>query len=318
MNELLVQNDNAPAEGTAGIAGAIAREQFQIQASFVMAFKNQRDETRSYTRLMKAYERPSAALGAEYSFPRGGKDISGPSVSLARTALRCWGNMRAGFVVVGDDDEGVHLKGEALDLETNSYTFQEAKFKKKIQRKDKKTGKTLWVDPDERELRELINKHGAILERNCILRLIPKDFIDDAVAKAKETLVSAGKKELGASREDTVRKLVMAFHDLGVTQEALEGYLSHKVDIIDEKEYADLRQKYAAIKAGEVSREEFFDLSEGVAEKEINSLTDDLKKAAKGKKDAGPSKEDPKSDSGAVSGANSEQEGQAEVREPQG
>ncbi len=44
-------------------------------------------------------------------------------------------------------------------------------FRKKIQRK--RDGQTVWVTPDERDLRELTNKRGAILERNCLLKLQP-------------------------------------------------------------------------------------------------------------------------------------------------
>ncbi len=267
--------------GEVGHVAAASREKYQIQAAFTIAMANPRDENKAYMRLMKTYDRPGAALGAEYSFPRGGQKINGPTVSLAREAARCWGNIRSGFSVVSMDDH-VHLKGEALDVETNSYTFQDGKFKKKIQRKNKATGKTEWVEPDERDLRELINKHGAILERNCILRLIPKDIIEDAINKARTTLVAKSKDELKTNPQDTVRNLLKAFSVIHVTQEMLEAYLGHKIDLIDENELADLRQKHASIKNGETTREEHFDLAPktGAA---AESLAEDLKSTKKEK-----------------------------------
>lgn len=278
MNNELVIADNLPGvKHETGVAQVSSREQFQIQAGFIMAERRPRDEMKSFTKLLKTYERPSAALGAEYSFPRGGKTISGPSVILAREAAKHWGNIRAGVVVVAMDDNDVHLKGSAWDLETNAYFEQEGHFKKRIQRKDKRTGVTEWVTPDERDLRELINKHGAILERNCILRLIPKDFIEDAVAKARHTLTAKARGELEKNKEDTIKVLLLSFKELDVSQDMIEALLGHAVLDVNADEIADLRQKYQAIKTGEATREEYFEIPKPKSEKAMEGLNSELK-----------------------------------------
>jgi PAS domain-containing protein len=62
---------------------------------------------------------------------------------------------------------------------------------KLIQRKIKgsKTGETEWIAPDERDLLELTNRQNAKAVRNCILQVLPKDYILDAMDTAKETLL---------------------------------------------------------------------------------------------------------------------------------
>jgi len=75
-------------------------------------------------------------------------------------------------VVVSLTDEHVHIRGFAIDLETNASTEYEDQFKRLVQRKGR-DGETHWVQPDERDLRELIGRRGAILVRNAILSYTP-------------------------------------------------------------------------------------------------------------------------------------------------
>ena len=48
--------------------------------------------------------------------------------------------------------------------------------------------RTEWTVPDERDLRELTNRRGAICVRNAILALVPPDLVEDAMATADQTL----------------------------------------------------------------------------------------------------------------------------------
>lgn len=266
------------AEG-AGALAVVEREKAEIQGAIFMAKKFPRDEHAAFGRIMKAVGRPRLAEAARYKFPRGGKPISGPSVALARELARCWGNVRSGFRVVEANSETIHLKGYAIDLETNAYFELEDKFERLVQRKIR--GETKWVAPDERDLRELVNKRGALLERNCLLKLIPPDVVETALAESEKTLIKAAKGDLKQSRDDTIRAIVRVFLDFGVSTEDLEDWLDHPLEQITELELADLREMYSSIRDGNSKPSDYFrreKKAETGQESELNALVKEQKK----------------------------------------
>ena len=145
------------------VAGSTAKQQAEIQAAVVMARRYPRDEGMAIDRIKTACKRPAFADAAAYRYPRGKKRdgtpnmIVGPSINLAREMGRCFGNIRVGQDVLRDDDETRLIEAYAWDLETNYRTTEQVQFKKLIYRK-----KDGWVQPDERDLRELTNRLGAI------------------------------------------------------------------------------------------------------------------------------------------------------------
>lgn len=218
-----------------------AAVQAEVQAAIIVAKKFPRNEDQAYQKLMRACQRTSFADDAIYSYPRGGTDIEGPSVNLAREAGRVWGNLEYGFAIVREDETERHIRGFAWDKETNTKNFAESSFKKLIFRKGKGN-----IVPDERELRELTNKHGAILERNALLKTIPKDFIEDAMARCRETL-----KNQAAQDPDGARKrLILAFSEFSITPEMLERKLGHALAECTPAAIANLRKIYTSIKDG--------------------------------------------------------------------
>jgi hypothetical protein len=254
--------DTAPAivPQEAGALAAVAQVQHEIQAAIVSAKKFPRDEAASYAKIIRSFERPAMAEDAAYSFPRGGKSVEGPSVQAAREFARCWGNIQYGIRIVSQDAENVHIKGFAVDLETNTRIEAEDSFPKKIQRKNKVTGLTEWITTtDERDLREMVNKRGAIAVRNCILQLIPSDVTADAMQKAKVTLKKSAAGELKANRDDVIKSLVLAFDSIGVSSEMLERRLGHALSLITEDEIVELKAVGKSIRDGNSRREEAFD-----------------------------------------------------------
>src|SRR5262245_44745432 len=100
---------SAPVAIDAGTAVAIAQIGDEIKAAVVTAKHFPRDENISFTRIMKSGERPSFAERAAYLYRRGGTDITGASVHLAREQARCWGNMRSGIRIVDVTEEEIHI-----------------------------------------------------------------------------------------------------------------------------------------------------------------------------------------------------------------
>ena len=230
-----------------------AAAQFEIQSAVVLARQFPRNEDAAFAKLMRACARTSFAEDAEYSFPRGGQTISGPSVNLARESARIWGNIRYGLEIVRDDPENRQIRGWAWDLETNTKVAAEDEFRKLVQRKKKEGRGSEWVTPDERDLRELTNRRGAILVRNCILQLLPSDLIEDAVNQTRETL----KAEASRDPESARKRVILAFASLNVDPEMLGAYLGKPVGQCSPEEIAKLRTIYQSIKDGNSNWQEY-------------------------------------------------------------
>jgi hypothetical protein len=248
--------------------GAAAAEKHKIEAAMTIAKRFPRDEMAAYESIQKAVKRPNFAEEAMYTFPRAGQDIEGPSVVLAREMARCWGNIRFGVDVIRDDEDTRLIRGWAWDLETNTYTQGEDDFKKLIFRK-----KDGWIKPDERDLRELTNRRAAFLVRNCLLQLMPADFVDDACKQSKATLVQGAK----ADPDATLKKLVTAFGSIGVNTTMLADWLakrrgmeSAKIGDSTAEDIAALRTVYKSICDGNSKIGEHFGKAEAKPEQAGN------------------------------------------------
>lgn len=259
MDLLPQENGLKPQE--VGAVSAVAREQSEIQAAIISAKRFPRNETSATTKALKSFTRVTMAENAQYKFPRGGSTIVGPSVDCARELARCWGNIRYGIRLVSIDDEYIHIKGWAYDLESNNFTEHEDKFKKQVQRKI--DGKATWINTtDERDLRELINRRGAIQVRNCILELLPPDLIEDVCKAANGTLAKKAAGELKTDKDQTLKRMAFGFDRLGVSVDMIERKLGHSLDLITETELTDLNLIYKSISDGNSKREEHFEFEE--------------------------------------------------------
>jgi hypothetical protein len=243
-------------ETQAGTLSAVARAEAEIKAAIAIAKRFPRNETQARINILKSCDRPRFADEALYAFPRGKGEkatmVEGPSVAMARELARCWGNMQFGLRIVTDDEERVHILGRAYDSETNTLVEMEDKFKKLIQRANG------YVRPQERDLRELINRRGAICVRNAILQVIPKDIVEEAVERCNATLTKAAEGKMKEDPKATARKLAEFFDQIGVTVAMLEGHLGHTYDTMTPKEYAKLRGIWQSIMDGNSKVDEYF------------------------------------------------------------
>lgn len=215
----------------------------QIQAAVIIAQQKQRIEGNARTRIMESLERFEFADEALYRFPRGNTEVDGASVYLARELSKFWGNMRSGWVQTADIEANDHepgmaaIEGFAWDLETNSYKAYQQTVRKLIFRKGKG-----WIEPDERELRELVARIGSMLERNAILNLLPVDLIEASKDKARQTIAQ------GAKKSELITKTVKAFGEIGITPAMLEKKLGHGLEKISGEELTDLRGIFKSIR----------------------------------------------------------------------
>ena len=240
-----------------GQSGLVAVEQAravqEVQAKLIIAKKFPRNETQAIVDISQSCKRPSLAKVALYTYERGGTKIQGPSIRLAEVIARAWGNMDFGIRELSQADGSSDVEAYAWDLQTN--TTASRSFKVQHKRYTKKGSYDL---DDPRDIYETVANNGARRMRACILEIIPGDVVEDAVVQIRETLKLAGKAE--GPIEDRIKKMAMAFNALGVSVEAIEGRLQHKIDLVTEDELVDLLAIYNSVKDGMSKRTDFFSL----------------------------------------------------------
>lgn len=270
----LVASDPKSTELAVTTQQAMARH--EIEGAIVVAQKFPRNEQEAFGQVMLSCKRFKFASMAEYSFPRGRATIRGGSVDLAREVARCWGNIRYGADIVHDDDETRTVRGWAWDVQTNAKETQDATFRKLIYRK-KDGGK--WIKPDERDLRELTNKHGAICVRNCIFHLVPPDLVEDAIETSRATVEKGIREDVDSHR----KKLIVAFGGLGVTVEDLELFLGNSVSQATTAQIGELRTIWKSISDGNSLWKEYVADKQPEKQPENGGATiDDLTKSPTG------------------------------------
>jgi hypothetical protein len=164
---------------------------------------------------------------------------------------QAWGNIDCGVREVSQSDGMSVAEAYAIDLETNTRTVKTFHVP---HTRDTKQGKKKLTDS--RDIYEAVANQGARRLRACILAVIPGDVCDAAVAQCEKTLRSSD-----VPIEDQIRKLVMAFDEIGVKTDHLEKRLGHKLDATIPQEIVTLRGIYKSIKDGMADRSQFFDIA---------------------------------------------------------
>lgn len=235
------------------IAVASSRQAQEVQAMAAIAKRFPRDQETAYTRIMTSCQRKGLAEGALYSYPRGGTQITGPSIRLAEALAQNWGNLDFGIVELEQRDGESTVMAYCVDLETNT---RQTKIFQVAHERHTKTGVTNLTDP--RDVYELVANQGARRLRSCILGVVPGDIIDAAVTQCEKTLTS-GKEPI----IDRIRVMATKFkEDFNVTVEMLEKRLMHKLDATNEQEMVSLRKIYTSLKDGMSKRADWFSVDD--------------------------------------------------------
>lgn len=268
---------NAPAQPTSDqsmVASSEARAVAEVQAAYVIAKKFPRNQHESYMAIIEACKRPFLAEQAMYAYPRGGTLVKGPSIRLAETLAQCWGNLDCGVREISQSNGVSVAEAYAIDLQTNTRVTKVFHVPHK---RDTKKGTTRLTDA--RDIYELVANQGSRRLRACILGIIPGDVIEAAVERCATTLASSD-----VPIGEQVKKMVLAFDELGVKVEHLEKRLGHNLDATIPQEIVTLKGIYKSIKDGMATREDFFEIASaqavkaGEAKEELKALIDKNKK----------------------------------------
>lgn len=251
-------------QGTVAIEAS--RAIAEAQGKLVIAKRFPRDEVEAYAKAMEACQRPTMAAKAFYSFPRGGQTVEGPTIRFAEELARCWGNIDYGIKELSQDDGKSEMQAYAWDLETNAQSVQN--FTNPHQREQ---GKKMVNLTSQRDIYENNANMATRRLRSRILAILPSWFAEDAIEECKKTL--AGRNDTPLI--DRVKKMVVAFAKIGVTQEQIEKRLKKKIDTMNADDFVEYTGIYNAIKQGESKIAEWFE-SDPIASDLTNELKGDV------------------------------------------
>ena len=248
-------------QGTVAIEAS--RAVAEAQGKLFIAKRFPRDELQSYAKAMEACQRPTMAEKAFYSFPRGGQTVDGPTIRFAEELARCWGNIDYGIKELSQDNGKSEMQAYAWDLETNAQSVQNFTNPHK-----REQGKKMVTLTSQRDIYENNANMATRRLRSRILAILPAWFVEDAINECKRTL--AGKND--APLIDRVKKMLVQFAKLGVTQEMIEKRLKRKAETMTADDLVEYIGVFNAIKGGESKVNDWFD-----AQAEANELTEALK-----------------------------------------
>lgn len=248
-------------QGTVAIEAS--RAIAEAQGKLVIAKRFPRDEVAAYAKAMEACQRPKMAEKAFYAFPRGGQTVEGATIRFAEELARCWGNIDYGIKELSQGDGKSEMQAYAWDLETNAQSVQN--FTNPHQREQ---GKKMVTLTSQRDIYENNANMATRRLRARILAILPSWFVEDCIVECKKTLAGQNDTPL----VDRVKKMVVQFAKLGVTQEQIEHRLKRKIDTMNADDFTEYIGIYNAIKQNESRISDWFE-----AEKEATELTAALK-----------------------------------------
>lgn len=188
------------------------------------------------------------AKTCNYSLPRGGKSISGPSVHLAKILAQVWGNLRVDAKVVNIDATHVTSESVCFDLENNLAIKTQVK-RSIMGRQGRYNDDMITVTG---------NAANSIALRNAVLSVIPRAIVDKVYNAAKATITGdiSDKTKLIAKRKQVMDGLRDTY---GVSEkEILTAVGKQAVDHLDGEDLVVLIGIGQAIRDGDTTIEQAF------------------------------------------------------------
>ncbi len=224
----------------ASVQALVQREVAEVQGAMVVARQFPRNPQRAMDAILNECTRVGLAEKAEYQYARGGSDIRGPSIRLAETIARQWGNMLTGVTELTRGAGVSECMAYAWDLETGYR--DEKRFQVKHWRETRAGGHAIT---GERDIYEHVANLGARRKRACILAVVPSDVVEAALEQCELTLRT--KVEIN---DELIKSLVDKFASVDVTRVMLEQNIQRNIDSITPALVVRLGRIYTSIKDG--------------------------------------------------------------------
>jgi len=120
------------------------------------------------------------ASSCGYSVPRGGKNVSGPSVHLAKIVAQSYGNIRVDSKVVNIGENTITCQATAWDLETN-YAIRSEVIRKITDKNGKRFNEDMIILTG--------NAGSSIALRNAVFSVVPKPIWQGGYDAAQRFIV---------------------------------------------------------------------------------------------------------------------------------
>lgn len=294
-----------PGEYELQTIAAAQREKSLIEAAYMVAINRPRNEAQARAELLAACKRPIFAGIARYKKPISGSLIIGPSIRFAEEAVRAFGNIHISKVTVFEDNEKRKIAIRVTDLEKNNSYDGEIVINKTVERKQLKKGQqaisqrvnsygeTVYLlEATEDELANKTEAQASKIIRNCVLRLIPSDVVEDAMAIISNTL----EQQDATDPKAAMKKIYDSFTEIGILPAEIAKYLGHSRPQLNPQELGELRMIYTAIKNGETNWQSILEAKFGEkTDSEATKVSNLEDMAAKAKKKSNKDKLSPSS-----------------------
>lgn len=220
----------------------------EVQAALTVAAARPRSEKESVDRIMVACERPGLAKHSRYAYKRGSEQVTGATIRLMEVIATNWGNIQFGFRELAQGHKESTVEAFAWDMQTNTKRVVTFVVPHKM-----KAGGGFKDLTDPREIYEWVANQAQRRVRTCLENVIPRDIIDDALAKCKDTLEAHVD-----VNEERIKKMVDQFATLGVSKKQIENRLQRSVYAITPAQFLKMLDIFASIKDGMSDSDEWF------------------------------------------------------------
>ena len=243
-----------PAPTHLGQATAIeqSRAAAEVAAAVHVAQQNPRDMQKALAEMRESCRQPRLAERAFFRYNRGGGNVTGATVHLARELARCFGNVQYGISELRRDDAGGYseMQAYAWDVERNTRSAQI--FVVPHVRDTKQGPKPLT---DLRDVYENNANMGARRLRAAIWAILPPWFVDEAEEICNQTLADGG----GVPLPKRIADWIAAFGRQGVSQLQLEQKVGRLSRAWTEHDVAQLSVIAKSVARGEARLEDEFE-----------------------------------------------------------
>lgn len=256
-----LSGDLVESRGETSAVAVAARAKALVESRYLKAAAHPRDIERVRQRILKDCMRPGFADAMTYEIKRGGSKITGLTIRFAEAVWKHFGNVGIEVSTLFDDLTKRIVSVTITDYETGSISERSITIEKTVERHSAKgreqvgirknaEGKTVYiVRATDDEILEKENRLCAKVIRNEVLRLLPGDIREEAIAVGART---RGQRD--QSDPDSARRQILDafFTRLGIDAAEVQRYLGHSTESMTPAEVADLRGVFASIQEGEV------------------------------------------------------------------
>ncbi|WP_055477655.1 hypothetical protein [Sphaerimonospora mesophila] len=254
MNQIDRVAPRLPAPTRIGQATAVeqSRAVAEVHAAIVVAQQCPRDIQAARAAMQDSCAQKFLAERAFYRYNRAGKNITGPTVHLARELARCFGNVQYGVSEMRRDDEYGQSEMQAWAWDVERNTRSSLNFIVPHAR-DTSDGATALTSA--RDIYENNANAGARRLREVIFAILPPWFVEEAKELCNKTLAGGGE---GKTLPQVITDVIEGYAGIGVSPDQLEQKLGRSKDEWNGYDVAQLRVIWRSIRRREVTIEEEF------------------------------------------------------------